>query len=634
MNKLIFFLITLLCVNVIQSQVTQQWDKTQSGGCNDVAIDQAGNIYTCGSKRNNDNSQDFITIKYNSAGYVIWQRPLSETDSCCVNEIARSLEIDGSGNVIVTGFVWRSRRYNYSYITVKYDSAGVEQWRQYYNYKHEGKDFATSLAIDKDGNIFVTGNSEGDDSDYDYATIKYAPDGTELWVQRYDGLGHGADIPISLAVDSLGNVIVTGRSFGNGTDYDYATIKYWSSGNLAWVKRYNGLASGYDNAEAIDVDAAGNVYVTGSSEGNDYSDITTVKYSPMGVTNWLKKYDRPGSSAEWGKDVKVDGLGNVFVMGHSHFSNFTNDLHDIVTLKYNSSGVQQWVRIYNSPDNSTDIGTCMAIDPSSNIYITGYTSSSASTNDWDIITIKYSSSGYKKWEIKYNGPADYQDNGDAIAVRGSVVVVGGDSRGSDYKFNLATIKYTQSNFQLSAAEKITAVIFEVNNLVRWGNLSQGNGNALNVKLNAALQKVNQGNNNSAINQLGAFNNQVEALVRTNRLVPEYGETLTAEALDIIQDLSRRLSVQVEQPSSFALAQNYPNPFNPSTTIRFDIPKSGYVTLKVYDILGNEAASLVNETLTANSYEIKWDAVNYPSGVYFYRLTAENYTETRKMMLIK
>ncbi len=88
------------------------------------------------------------------------------------------------------------------------------------------------------------------------------------------------------------------------------------------------------------------------------------------------------------------------------------------------------------------------------------------------------------------------------------------------------------------------------------------------------------------------------------------------------------------PAKFELEQNFPNPFNPSTTIRFNIPKSSFVTLKVYDILGNEAAFLVNEELTGNSYEIKWDAVNYPSGVYFYKITAGEFTETKKMILVK
>jgi hypothetical protein len=92
------------------------------------------------------------------------------------------------------------------------------------------------------------------------------------------------------------------------------------------------------------------------------------------------------------------------------------------------------------------------------------------------------------------------------------------------------------------------------------------------------------------------------------------------------------------PSEFELYQNYPNPFNPVTTIRFDIPsvKSGKAKIKivVYDILGKQIAELINEELSPGSYKVDWDASNYPSGVYFYKLTAEDYSFTRKMVLLK
>ena len=90
----------------------------------------------------------------------------------------------------------------------------------------------------------------------------------------------------------------------------------------------------------------------------------------------------------------------------------------------------------------------------------------------------------------------------------------------------------------------------------------------------------------------------------------------------------------EIPSSFSLHQNYPNPFNPITNIRFNLPKNGFVTLKVFDIIGREVTTLVNEKLCAGSYETEWDGSGYPSGVYFYRLQTESFIETKKMVLLK
>ena len=88
------------------------------------------------------------------------------------------------------------------------------------------------------------------------------------------------------------------------------------------------------------------------------------------------------------------------------------------------------------------------------------------------------------------------------------------------------------------------------------------------------------------------------------------------------------------PNKYILSQNYPNPFNPSTTIKYSIPKQSYVTLKVYDILGNEIETLANEEKPAGEYEVTLDAVNLPSGVYFYRLQAGSFVETKKMILLK
>jgi hypothetical protein len=87
-------------------------------------------------------------------------------------------------------------------------------------------------------------------------------------------------------------------------------------------------------------------------------------------------------------------------------------------------------------------------------------------------------------------------------------------------------------------------------------------------------------------------------------------------------------------TALCLFQNYPNPFNPSTTIKYSIQTSEYVTLKVYDVLGNEVATLANEEKPAGSYEVKFDASHLSSGIYFYELKAGSFIETRKMLLLK
>jgi hypothetical protein len=88
------------------------------------------------------------------------------------------------------------------------------------------------------------------------------------------------------------------------------------------------------------------------------------------------------------------------------------------------------------------------------------------------------------------------------------------------------------------------------------------------------------------------------------------------------------------PDKFDLFQNYPNPFNPSTNIKYQIANSSLVSLKVFNVLGKEVAELVNEKQTPGTYEVKFDAGNLSNGVYFYKITAGDYSETKKMILIK
>ena len=86
--------------------------------------------------------------------------------------------------------------------------------------------------------------------------------------------------------------------------------------------------------------------------------------------------------------------------------------------------------------------------------------------------------------------------------------------------------------------------------------------------------------------------------------------------------------------TFKLSQNHPNPFNPGTTINFTIPNGEFVTLKVYNILGSEVATLVNENLAAGAYRFNFDAANLASGIYLYELNAGNFREIKKMNLLK
>jgi hypothetical protein len=101
------------------------------------------------------------------------------------------------------------------------------------------------------------------------------------------------------------------------------------------------------------------------------------------------------------------------------------------------------------------------------------------------------------------------------------------------------------------------------------------------------------------------------------------------------NLTTRISNnQTTVPGNYSLSQNYPNPFNPVTKIDFSIPKNGTVTLKIYDLLGKEVVTLINKEMNSGSYTVNFDASKLSSGTYFYKLTSGNFSETKKMLMIK
>ncbi len=217
---------------------------------------------------------------------------------------------------------------------------GLSQiWVARYNGPNNGWDGGNAIAVDSSGNVYVAGSSDGVGSLYDYALIKYSSSGVEQWVSRYNGLGNGSDETNAITVDHSGNILVTGHSEGSGTGADYATIKYDAAGEEQWVARYNGPVNSYDDARAMDVDNAGNVYVTGYSTGPGTGfDYATVKYNSSGMEQWVERYNGPANHLDDALATVVDNSGHVYVTGWSRGPGFD---FDFATIKYSCTGVEE-----------------------------------------------------------------------------------------------------------------------------------------------------------------------------------------------------------------------------------------------------------------------------------------------------
>ena len=428
---------------LLDSQGAEAWPVRYNGPGNwddhptALALDGQGNVYVTGASYGAQWNSDYATIKYSLTGQRLWVRryngPGNGEDS------PSALAVDGQGNVYVTGYVVGAGSGG-DYTTIKYSPTGVLLWARRYNSPGNGDDYARALAVDAQGNVYVTGASKGGDSGYDYVTIKYASNGSQLWLRRYNGPGNASDGATALAVDAQGNVYVTGYSGPDEDYYDYVTIKYSSTGQRLWVRRYNGPADGHDAAYLLAVDAQGNVYVTGNSDGGaSYIDYATIKYNSNGGLLWVRRYNGSANGEDRPRALALDNQGNVYVTGESVGA---GSYHDYLTIKYGPTGQRLWAKRYKGTANASDVATALAVDAQGNVYVTGDAQEAGSSPNYT--TIKYSPTGVRLWTKRYNGPENGYDAARALAVdaQGNVYVTGTSfqmSSGSDY----VTIKYSQ-----------------------------------------------------------------------------------------------------------------------------------------------------------------------------------------------
>jgi hypothetical protein len=524
---LILFIAHFSLLNCYAQQPTQEWIAQYLGAnSNCMAMDSSGNVYVSGI--DSENPPGFVTVKYNTAGQQIWAKRYAGLMPIMAKPV--KIGIDMQNNVYVAG-------YDQDYILVKYNSAGTQQWVRRYYGSSGGISNLNDMKLTKRG-IVVTGYVNNAGANSDFCTIEYSSNGDTLWTAIYNTINNGYEVARAMCIDFLGNVIVTGQTANATGSYspDFLTIKYDSNGAQQWVRRYDHLGR-WDYGVDVDVNKNGSIYIFGSVQvDSNNDDFCTLKYSSGGVQQWVKTYDGPAHLSDGPKRILLDHSGNVVVAGYD-CDNST--LNDFCTVKYDSLGMQQWVKRYNGLVNREDYLQDLCIDINDNIYIIGdaVDIDSAFTFRYFSTSIKYRPTGEVVWILKYQVPIG-----------------------------------------VSTSRAITADKF---------------------------QNVYVSNN-----------------IGTGMLTIKYSQIIG------IEEITNQI------PCKFRLFQNFPNPFNPSTNIEFRIPIYGLTTLKVYDILGREIEVLVNEYLQPGVYILHFDGSGLPSGIYFYRLETENYTETKKMILVK
>ncbi len=510
------------------------------------------------------------------------------------SDFGKFVVTDNTGNVYIVGGKGIANN-TVDILIIKYNSVGVEQWAVTYAGPGGSQDVANWMWVDGSGNVYVTGSSiGGGNTENDIITLKYNSSGVLLWAARYNGAGADTqEFGQSMGVDASGNVIVLGRG---GPTYDIILIKYNSSGQQQWLSTYSGNSSNVqDYANQLEIDASGNYYIIGSVADTSFDfRMTTIKFSNSGSFLWAKRFYGFGYSGTEGFDLAVDyNNNNVYVTG----TNSQVGAKDIITVGYNSGGTELWSKKYDNM-NGDDVPSYIVTD-GIRVYVTGYSigfNSGVYSNDY--VTLGYSTSGGELWTSRYNGPGNGFDNAYFITIDnvGSVYVTGASTGLSPNGLDYATVKYSASGNQLWVE--------------RYNNANDnGNDYAYGIYVDNSYNVYVTGASYSAANNYDCY---------TIKYAPLVG----------IQSQGNEI------PNQFSLSQNYPNPFNPTTDIHFAIPKSSFVKLVIFDLLGRELEIIVNENLSAGTYNVDWDASKYSSGVYVYKLETENFSEIKKMVLVK
>lgn len=563
--------------------------------------------------------------------------------------------VDRFGNTIVTGWSMGTGGV-VDYITIKYDQDGNEVWVSRYGGTGGGDDVATGLGVGANGEVYVTGYSRGGGGIDDYTTIKYnANTGAEEWVRRYyDPNNNGKDSRAwDLVVDRNGDILITGDSSD-----DFATVKYNSSGDLLWVNRYDppNPTGSFDDARQIKLDLDNNVYVMGYSQGLDQQyDLTVVKYDPDGNEEWVSRYN-VGEDGGYGNRPTIQLLDEdqFYVTGSygamptnialaAYMPNVQNDNFEVSSNYLNGKGVACNSEDFTIPLWSTwsDL-PCSGEDAiiSRNFSSSGSQSFVVLQNDDVVRNLFDLTSG--KWYISFKFYLPSAGNGSYVSGDASGLFAGVASfvpADGFYENSFECSLFANGEGEIIANNKSTSFNFQHDS---WQQV------LVSVDLDNDVAELYAGNTillqyvTSFPWSGGAWGSGVDKKLagidffggysNSEMYVDDFyfGDVAPPNIITDVEDEEG----QDELPTDFSLSQNYPNPFNPSTKIEFSIPKQSNVSLKVYDVLGREVSQLINSELQAGLHSVNFDASGLSTGIYFYKIEAGNFTEVKKMSLLK
>lgn len=422
-----------------------------------VKADANGNIYVCGFVQTLHNDVDFLVVKYSSDGKLLWRQRWNGPGNDCDRARCMALDSRANVYVTGESYNGDREKggRDWDIALVKFDTNGVKQWENLYNGGKWDDDRAIGVCVDTEDKVYLGGVSHSPDHKAEYVLLKYDKDGRALFPQPITysspAAGH-EDVDIGLedfVVDAKGSLylmaeIVYTRKSGD----NYCLIaKYDYHGNQIWMRRFSGEAREGDKGRKIALDSTGNIFVTGvgftpnSGRQGTGEDIFVVKYDTAGNEIW-KTYYRDELTPGIPDGLAIDAEGSVLVsgtMGAPH------KIH--VALKFNTEGKLAWKRRYPTYGVAIRLQGIVA-DSTNSAYVIGKACDTGATKSsqalGDIVATKYSPSGEILWQRAYLGPTADQGKARALLIqkdqKGSIFSLG-QSQGKRF-LDMVVIKYS------------------------------------------------------------------------------------------------------------------------------------------------------------------------------------------------
>lgn len=533
---------------------------------------------------------------------------------------------------------------------------------------------------------------------YDFFLAKLSPEGALLWYQLAHGSQEvedefSLDGGLSLAVDNQGNVYVGGafvkelhftdnsgtviKSLSDGRDDDLINLelfvaKYNTNGTLLWAlggdsgseASAGSLNIGVNVVNSVMIDNEGYPYVAGAFSGTNLfgqsvtvqgdSDFFIVSLDKNGnYLYWADVFGTPGR--DLATSISVDGLGYLNILGivgegrmylpdsDIYWDNDTGN-SDTFVISYDVNGEWYFASFMGAGDEIVGKSVVSADDGSfyvggffsgTDAYFEGYDETFDAMGAEDAFLVKYDIDGDALWVRQFGFD------------RATVDVVTLDENENVFvlgRYSNAVI------FDMDSDSPVILTTESINNIFMakfdesgnfiWAKNIEGSGSESQEMV---FEPETRPFGTNPLDIITSTYNGGEIL-----LAGDFDGTLQLDDITLTSDGTRKIFIGVmptgdpvsindderNVPAGFELSQNYPNPFNPSTNISFSLPQASHVTITVYTVMGQRVGTISSEMFAAGQHTVSWDAAGLASGTYMYRLSADNFSATRKMTLLK